>query len=181
MAPGVLVTSAQLGVKVDNSSFSKTTMQTSLKMAVEEESEKPRTNVAILPFSVEALMADRKPCRDLSSPTVSPLVGTSHSPRMGSLAAIDTPSSPMSLNSHYSVGGIMKLPEEALVKSESPDREDRNPWIQTSRFSPSPTSKSAETSDGCHLWNGISKKYVAFLYFTMHAWSYRSGKFYKYT
>ncbi|KAM5194324.1 homeobox protein MSX-1 [Mantella aurantiaca] len=139
MAPGVLMTSAQLGVKVENTSFSKPTMQTSLKMAVEEEIEKPRTNVAILPFSVEALMADKKPGRDLSSPAVSPMAGTSHSPRMGSLAAMDNPSSPMSLNSHYSVGGIMKLPEEALVKSESPDRQDRNPWMQSSRFSPSPT------------------------------------------
>ncbi|XP_072263240.1 homeobox protein MSX-1 [Pyxicephalus adspersus] len=139
MAPVVLMTSAQLGVKVENSSCSKTTMQTSLKMALEEEIEKPRTNAAILPFSVEALMADKKPGRDLSSPAVSPLAGTSHSPRMGSLAAIDTPSSPMSLNSHYSVGGIMKLPEEALVKSESPERQDRNPWMQSSRFSPSPT------------------------------------------
>ncbi|XP_018423325.1 PREDICTED: homeobox protein MSX-1 [Nanorana parkeri] len=139
MAPGVLMTSAQLGVKVENSSFGKATMQTSLKMAVEEEIEKPRTNAAILPFSVEALMADKKPGRDLSSPAVSPLAGTSHSPRMGSLAAIDTPGSPMSLNSHYSVGGIMKLSEEALVKSESPDGQDRNPWMQSSRFSPSPT------------------------------------------
>ncbi|XP_068123535.1 homeobox protein MSX-1 [Hyperolius riggenbachi] len=141
MAPGLLMTSAQLGVKVENSPLSKATMQTSIKMAVEEESEKPRANAAILPFSVEALMADRKPSRerDISSPAVSPLAGTSHSPRMGTLAAVDTPSSPMALNSHYTVGGIMKLPEEALVKSESPDRQDRNPWIQTARFSPSPT------------------------------------------
>ncbi|KAG8591405.1 hypothetical protein GDO81_000165 [Engystomops pustulosus] len=142
MAPGVLVTSFQLGgAKVESPSYSKTAMQqTSLKMAVEEEADnKPRVNAAVLPFSVEALMADRKPGRDrdISSPTLSPLAGTSHSPRMGSLAA-DTPSSPISLNSHFTVGGIMKLPEEALVKSESPDRE-RSPWMQNPRFSPSPT------------------------------------------
>lgn len=150
MAPGLLLTSAQFGATLDRSSpvFSKTTMQTSLKMAVEEDCDtKPRANAAILPFSVEALMADRKPSRerDISSPAVSPLAGTSHSPRMGSLAAPETPSSPLSLSSsHYSVGGIMKLPEEALVKSESPDPgQDRNPWMQSPRFSPSPTSKSA--------------------------------------
>ncbi|XP_075044967.1 homeobox protein MSX-1 [Mixophyes fleayi] len=138
MAPGVVMTSFQLGVKVENSSFSKTTMQTSLKMAVDEESDKPRVNAAVLPFSVEALMADKKPSREreISSPGVSPLAGTSHSPRMGSLAALDNPCSP--LNSHFTVGGIMKLPEEALVKSESPDRQE-NPWIQSPRFSPSPT------------------------------------------
>ncbi|XP_075705190.1 homeobox protein MSX-1 [Rhinoderma darwinii] len=136
MAPGVLMTSFQLGgAKVESPSFSKTTMQTSLKMAVEEDSDnKPRVNAAILPFSVEALMADKKPGRDRD---ISPLAGTSQSPRMGSLAPADTPSSPISLN-HFTVGGIMKLPEEALVKSESPDRES-NPWMQSPRFSPSPT------------------------------------------
>ncbi|XP_056411107.1 homeobox protein MSX-1 [Hyla sarda] len=142
MAPGVLMTSFQLGgTKVESPTYSKTAMQTSLKMAVDEESDnKPRVNAAVLPFSVEALMADRKPGRerDISSPTVSPLAGTSQSPKMGSLAAPDTPSSPISLNSHFTVGGLMKLPEEALVKSESPDRE-RNPWMQNPRFSPSPT------------------------------------------
>ncbi|XP_040276501.1 homeobox protein MSX-1 [Bufo bufo] len=141
MAPGVLMTSLQLGgAKVESPTYSKTTMQTSLKMAVEEESDnKPRVNAAVLPFSVEALMADRRPGRDrdISSPTVSPLAGTSQSPRMGSLAA-DTPSSPPLSHSHFTVGGIMKLPEEALVKSESPDRE-RSPWMQNPRFSPSPT------------------------------------------
>ncbi|KAM4053776.1 homeobox protein MSX-1 [Anomaloglossus baeobatrachus] len=142
MAPGALITSFQLGgATVDSPRYSRAAMQTSLKMAVEEESEsKPRVNAAVLPFSVEALMADRKPGRDrdLCSPAASPLPGTSHSPRMGSLPAADTPSPPIPLNSHFTVGGIMKLPEEALVKSESPDRE-RNPWMQNPRFSPSPT------------------------------------------
>ncbi|XP_073513460.1 homeobox protein MSX-1 [Phyllobates terribilis] len=144
MAPGVLMTSFQLGgATVESPIYSKTAMQTSLKMAVEEESDnKPRVNAAVLPFSVEALMADKKPGRDrdISSPSASPLAGTSQSPRVGSLAATaaDPPSSPISLNSHFTVGGIMKLPEEALVKSESPDRE-RNPWMQNPRFSPSPT------------------------------------------
>lgn len=144
MAPGVLITSFQPGgAKVESPTYSKTSMQSSLKMAVEEDSDhKPRVTAAVLPFSVEALMADKKPSkdRDISSPTVSPLAGSSHSPRMGSLSAAETPSSPLSLNSHFTVGAMVKLPEEALVKSESPDRE-RSPWIQSPRFSPSPPSK----------------------------------------
>ncbi|KAM4706439.1 homeobox protein MSX-1 [Discoglossus pictus] len=141
MAPGVVMNSLQLAGKVEDPSISSfTKMQTNLKMGVHEDTDKPKVSAAILPFSVEALMADRKPTRerDLSSPEVSPLAGSSHSPRMGSLAVMDTPSSPMSLSSHYSVGGLIKLPEEALVKSESPDR-DRGAWIQSPRFSPSPT------------------------------------------
>ncbi|XP_075435029.1 homeobox protein MSX-1 [Ascaphus truei] len=147
MAPGLVMTSLQLGVKVEEpavASFSKGKMQTSLKMGVPGDGDKPKVSAAILPFSVEALMADRKPARDreVSSPDVSsPLAGTSHthSPRVGSLAVVETPHSPLSLNSHFSVGGLIKLPEEALVKSESPDKQERNPWIQNPRFSPSPT------------------------------------------
>ncbi|KAM4809205.1 homeobox protein MSX-1 [Rhinophrynus dorsalis] len=141
MAPGFVMSSFQFGVKVEETSFSKTKMQTNLKMAVDGDSDKPKASAAILPFSVEALMADRKPVRDrdMSSPSVSPLASSSHSPRIGSLAVAETPNSPISLNSHFTVGGIMKLPEEALVKSESPDRQERNPWIQNARFSPSPT------------------------------------------
>ncbi|XP_053556875.1 homeobox protein MSX-1 [Bombina bombina] len=143
MAPVVIMNSLNLGGKVEETSISSLKMQTNLKMGVHEDSDKPKVSAAILPFSVEALMADRKPTRDrdISSPEVSPLAGTSHthSPRMGSLPAIETPSSPMSLSNHYSVGGLIKMPEEALVKSESPDRQERGPWIQSPRFSPSPT------------------------------------------
>ncbi|CAH2299797.1 homeobox MSX-1 [Pelobates cultripes] len=142
MAPGVLMTSYQLALKVEDPSLSKIKMQTSLKMGVEEEVEcKPKVPAAILPFSVEALMADRKPGRDreVPSPAVSPLAGTSHSPRMGSLAGTDPPSPPLSLNPHFTVGGIMNLSEDALVKSESPERAERTSWMQSSRFSPSPT------------------------------------------
>ncbi|XP_063807406.1 homeobox protein MSX-1 [Pseudophryne corroboree] len=141
MAPGAAVmTSLQIGAKVEKSPFSQSSMQTSLSMAVEAEIDKPRVNAAVLPFSVEALMADKKPGREreISSPAVSPLVGTSHSPRVGSLAAAETPCSPISLSSHFTVESIMKLPEEALVKSESPDRQE-GPWIQSPRYTPSPT------------------------------------------
>ncbi|XP_053320185.1 homeobox protein MSX-1 [Spea bombifrons] len=141
MAPGLLMTSFQLGVKVEEPSLSKVKMQTNLKMGVEEEGDKPKVPAAPLPFSVEALMADRKPGREreISSPAVSPLAGTSHSPRMGAIVSVEPPGSPLSLNSHFTVGGIMKITEEALVKSESPERQERSSWIQNSRFSPSPT------------------------------------------
>ncbi|KAM8939984.1 homeobox protein MSX-1 [Pelodytes ibericus] len=141
MAPGVLMTSFQLALKVEETSLTKGKMQTNLKLGVDQEGDKPKVPPAILPFSVEALMADRKPSkeRDHSSPAASPLAGTSQSPRIGSLAASETPNSPLSLNSHYTVGGMMKIPDEALIKSESPERQDRNSWIQNSRFSPSPT------------------------------------------
>ncbi|XP_077136247.1 homeobox protein MSX-1 [Ranitomeya variabilis] len=135
MAPGVLITSG--GATAESPKCSPAAMQTGLRMAVEEDSEpKPR----VLPFSVEALMADKKPARDrdISSPAAAPLAGTSQSPRVGCLPAAEPPSPPSSHNSHYTVGGILKLPEEALVKSESPERE-RGPWLQEPRFSPSPT------------------------------------------
>ncbi|XP_073430597.1 homeobox protein MSX-1 [Dendrobates tinctorius] len=133
MAPGVLSASFPLGGATVGSS-GPAAMQSGLKMAVEEASEgsKPRGSAAVLlPFSVEALMADKKPGRELASPART----SSHSPR---LAAPDPPSSPVSIHSHYTVGGILKLPEEAL-KPESPERA-RSPWrLQEPSFSPSPT------------------------------------------
>ncbi|KAG8453486.1 hypothetical protein GDO86_000206 [Hymenochirus boettgeri] len=128
MAPDLLMASFQ--VKVEESPVN--TMQAGVKGATG--GDKPKVPAAILPFSVEALMADRKPVREtreMYSPAGSPLAGTSHSPRMG-----ETPGSPLSLGSnHFTVGGIMKLPEDGLMKPESPERN----WIQSPRFSPSPT------------------------------------------
>ncbi|NP_001098740.1 msh homeobox 1 L homeolog [Xenopus laevis] len=132
MAPALLMASYQPGVKVEESPVNKM-QQTGLKMSLGED--KPKVP-GILPFSVEALMADRKPGRDRSSPTASPLVGTSHSPRVASVAAGETPNSPISLGNRFPVGGIMKLQEEGLVKPESPERSS---WIQSPSFSPSPT------------------------------------------
>lgn len=57
--------------------------------------------------------------------------------RPGSLGAPDAPSSPRPLG-HFSVGGLLKLPEDALVKAESPEKLDRTPWMQSPRFSPPP-------------------------------------------
>ncbi|NXH16730.1 HMGX7 protein, partial [Bucco capensis] len=59
------------------------------------------------------------------------------SPRLGALTA-ETPASPLPLGGHFSVAGLVKLPEDALVKAESPEKQDRSPWMQSPRFSPPP-------------------------------------------
>ncbi|XP_023655709.1 homeobox protein MSX-1a [Paramormyrops kingsleyae] len=143
MAPSVAMSTLPIGLKAEDSSrgviSGRSEMQTNLNMSSEEETEKPK--VAILPFSVEALMADRKPSRDLSASDGTPVAGTSHalSPRRGSLSGTETAVSPLGLGSPFSVGGMMKMQEDALVKSESPDKQDRTSWIQSPRFSPPPT------------------------------------------
>lgn len=114
-------------------------MQTSLSPA--EETGKPK--VAILPFSVEALMADRKPSREVPSPDVP---GTSQAlqgktSRMGSFGNLDSPVPGLSINSSFSVGDIMSMPEDVLIKPESPDSKERTSWIQNPRFSPTPPRK----------------------------------------
>ncbi|KAJ3602817.1 hypothetical protein NHX12_030565 [Muraenolepis orangiensis] len=124
-----------------------------------EEREKAKPKSAILPFSVEALMADRKPSRDLSSSSSSSLhhhdlhssvqvAGTSHTQllqqqqgaRMGSLSSLD--SSLGVSSSPFSVGDIMNMQQQddaSLVKPESPESQDRNSsWLQNPRFSPTP-------------------------------------------
>uniref|UniRef100_A0A8C5X2D8 Msh homeobox 1 n=1 Tax=Malurus cyaneus samueli TaxID=2593467 RepID=A0A8C5X2D8_9PASS len=45
---------------------------------------------------------------------------------------------PLPLGGHFSVGGLVKLPEDTLVKAESPEKQERSPWMQTPRFSPPP-------------------------------------------
>uniref|UniRef100_I3NB12 Homeobox protein MSX-1 n=1 Tax=Ictidomys tridecemlineatus TaxID=43179 RepID=I3NB12_ICTTR len=57
--------------------------------------------------------------------------------RPGSLGAPDAPSSPRPLG-HFTVGGLLKLPEDALVKAESPEKPERTQWMQSPRFSPPP-------------------------------------------
>ncbi|XP_017278270.1 homeobox protein MSX-1a [Kryptolebias marmoratus] len=116
-------------------------MQTSLSPA--EDLGKPK--VAILPFSVEALMADRKPSRELPSPDGA--AGTSHDApgkgtRMGSFPALDASVPALPVSSTFSVGDIMNMSEDVLIKPESPDGKERTPWIQSPRFSPTPPSKS---------------------------------------
>lgn len=123
-------------------------------MGAEEDGDKPKgapppppqPPPAPLPFSVEALMADRrKPSsggreRDASAGGTD-LGGRSGQPRTPAAAsAPDRPASPLALAAGpFAVGGLVKLPEEVLVKAESPEKADRTPWMPPSpRFSPPP-------------------------------------------
>ncbi|XP_068598809.1 homeobox protein MSX-1a [Brachionichthys hirsutus] len=113
-------------------------VQTSLSPA--EESGKPK--VAILPFSVEALMADRKPSREARSPDGASVPGTSHvlqgkGARMGVFGSLDSSAPGLALSSSFTVGDIMNMPEDMLIKPESPDAE-RAAWMQSPSFSPTP-------------------------------------------
>ncbi|XP_051931762.1 homeobox protein MSX-1a [Hippocampus zosterae] len=114
-------------------------MQTSLSPT--EDAGKPK--VAILPFSVEALMADRKPSREASSSPDGPSVaGTSQSlgkgVRMGPFGGLDTSVPAIPMGSSFSVGEFMNMQEDVLIKPESPDSQERTSWIQSPRFSPTP-------------------------------------------
>ncbi|KAJ8780301.1 hypothetical protein J1605_011565 [Eschrichtius robustus] len=164
MAPAADMTSLPLGVKVEDSAFGKpagggggqtpsTTAATAAAMGADEEGAKPKVSPSLLPFSVEALMADhRKPgAKDsvLAASEGAQAAGGSAQPlgsRPGSLGAPDAPSSPRPLG-HFSVGGLLKLPEDALVKAESPEKPERTPWLQNPRFSPPPASSSPWLGD----------------------------------
>ncbi|KAM9410438.1 homeobox protein MSX-1a [Pholidichthys leucotaenia] len=117
---------------------SRVEMQTSLSPA--GDTEKPK--VAILPFSVEALMADRKPSREVPSPDGPSVAGASQVPgkcaRMNSFGSLDTSVPALPVSSAFSVGEIMNVPEDALIKPESPDSKERTSWMQSPRFSPTP-------------------------------------------
>ena len=144
MAPSIAMSALTAALKTEELPHrsvlvSRVEMQTSLSPA--EEPVKPK--VAILPFSVEALMADRKPSREVVSPDALSVPGTSHALgkgiRMGSFGSLDTPALPMS--SPFSVGDIMNMSDDVLIKPESPDSNERNSWLQSPRFSPTPPRK----------------------------------------
>lgn len=150
------MTSLPLGVKVEDSAFGKPagggggqapSSAAAAAMGADEEGAKPKVSPSLLPFSVEALMADhRKPGAKEGAPAASegaPAAGGSAQPlgaRPGALGAPDAPSPPRPLG-HFSVGGLLKLPEDALVKAESPEKSERTPWMQSPRFSPPPASE----------------------------------------
>ncbi|XP_015682282.2 homeobox protein MSX-1 [Protobothrops mucrosquamatus] len=97
----------------------------------EEEGEKPRP--ALLPFSVEALMAEpRKPGSGTreGGHAARPPAAPSPRPRRAS-------ASPPALPGPFGAGAFVKVPEEAPVKAESP------PWRPARRFSPSPPRRSS--------------------------------------
>ncbi|XP_068260090.1 homeobox protein MSX-1 [Nyctibius grandis] len=151
MAPAVDMTTAPTGVRSDElpaSAFSKPSGGSGLPVAAamggEEESDKPKASPSLLPFSVEALMADHRkpggregPEGAGAPPGAGAAARASLSPRLGALTA-EAPASPLPLGGHFSVGGLVKLPEDALVKAESPEKQERSPWMQSPRFSPPP-------------------------------------------
>uniref|UniRef100_A0A8B9VIU6 Msh homeobox 1 n=1 Tax=Anas zonorhyncha TaxID=75864 RepID=A0A8B9VIU6_9AVES len=155
MAPAADMTTAPTGVRSDEppaSAFAKPgggLPVAAAAMGGEEESDKPKVSPSLLPFSVEALMADRRkapggregPHAGPEGNGVPAAVGAaargSLSPRLGAPTA-EAPASPLPLGGHFAVGGLVKLPEEALVKAESPDKQERSPWMQSPRFSPPP-------------------------------------------
>nr|XP_057910984.1 homeobox protein MSX-1a [Doryrhamphus excisus] len=102
-----------------------------------EDAGKPKA--AILPFSVEALMADRRPSREAPSPDCASGAGTSQSlgkgVRTGPFGVLDPP---VPMSSSFSVGDLMTMQDDVLIKPESPDSHERTSWIQSPRFSPTP-------------------------------------------
>ncbi|XP_048365986.1 homeobox protein MSX-1 [Sphaerodactylus townsendi] len=126
--------------------------------AEEGGAEKAKAAPALLPFSVEALMADHRKRDDGLACATDP-AGRSGppgtlSPRLGGSSAApapERPASPRALASHFAVGGLVKLPEEALVKAESPEKADRTPWMQNPRFSPPPPRGAAASPPACTL------------------------------
>ncbi|XP_078088045.1 homeobox protein MSX-1a [Mustelus asterias] len=113
------------------------------KLAAAEEMDRPKAPPALLPFSVEALMSDRRPSREAPASEAA-LVGTSRS-RSPRTAGQETAATPLAANTSYTVEGLLKISEEALVKSEGSERQDRTPWMQGSRFSPPPRRMSPPT------------------------------------
>ncbi|KAF3855976.1 hypothetical protein F7725_016699 [Dissostichus mawsoni] len=100
MAPSIAMSALTAALKTEELPprsvlVSRVEMQTSLSPA--EEPVKPK--VAILPFSVEALMADRKPSREVVSPDALSVPGTSHALgkgiRMGSYGRLSPPACPL--------------------------------------------------------------------------------------
>lgn len=134
------MTSLPLGVKVEDSAFGQApgataTATASATMGADDDGPKPKAAPSLLPFSVEALMADhRKPGAKDGVPAAG------ESARPAALCAPDAPASPRPLGP-FSVGGLLQLPEDALVKAESPERAERTPWMQNPRFSPPPARK----------------------------------------
>lgn len=120
MSPVITMTSRATGFKAEDHSRVilgvKGEMQTSI--SVEEDGERPK----ILPFSVEALMADRRP-NSSSAGTSHPLIPDADPDRAGARLA-------------FSVD-VLKLHESAPVKAESPERAERSTWMQPASFSPS--------------------------------------------
>ncbi|NWH76439.1 HMGX7 protein, partial [Piaya cayana] len=84
------------------------------------------------------LMADRRKPGGRDGPEgAGAAARCSLSPRLGSLTA-EAPGSPLPLGGRFPVGALVKLPEDSLAKAESPEKQERSPWMQSPRFSPPP-------------------------------------------
>ncbi|XP_049645776.1 LOW QUALITY PROTEIN: homeobox protein MSX-1 [Suncus etruscus] len=144
------MTSLPLGVKVEDSAFGQAPGATATASGLGHDGRgttgpKPKAAPSLLPFSVEALMADhRKP----GPRTASPRPAESATARRP--VRPDAPASPRPLGP-FSVGGLLQLPEDALVKAESPERAERTPWMQNPRFSPTPRPVSRLSPPACTL------------------------------
>ncbi|KAM3832107.1 homeobox protein MSX-1 [Vipera latastei] len=148
MAPGPAMTSVQCAARAEEppaQARSKAAPGGAMRAEEEEEEEegeKPRA--ALLPFSVEALMAEprkagsgaRERLAERGGHAARPPAAPSPRPRRAS-------ASPPALPSPFGAGAFVKVPEEALVKAESPEKADRSPWRPAPRFSPSPPRRSS--------------------------------------
>ncbi|XP_063165918.1 homeobox protein MSX-1 [Candoia aspera] len=154
MAPGPAMTSVQCATRAEEppaQALSKAVPGGAMRGEEEEEEESEKPRAALLPFSVEALMADpRKPGSgpreglvERGGPSARPPGAPSPRPGRPSAAAPDRAASPLPLPSPFAVGAFVKVPEEALVKAESPEKADRSPWRPARRFSPSPPRRSS--------------------------------------
>lgn len=147
MAPSTVMSTLTAGLKTEDLSpraalLGRDEMQTSLSPT--EETGKPK--VAILPFSVEALMADRKPSsREVPSPDTASVAGTSQvlgkSARVSSFGGLDTSLPALPMSASFPMGDIMNMPDDVMIKPESPDTKERTSWLQSPRFSPTPPRK----------------------------------------
>lgn len=87
-----------------------------------------KVKVSSLPFSVEALMSDKKPARETSGSLEGAGLGTSRNLLLPAHVSREAPSP----------GGLTKTFETSSVKSEN--SEDGSPWIpEAGRYSPPPS------------------------------------------
>ncbi|XP_036381554.1 homeobox protein MSH-D [Megalops cyprinoides] len=87
-----------------------------------------KDKVSRLPFSVEALISDRKPDREFTGKAEGTLLGTS---RMHNYLYF-------SRDSHSPEGFSKQFIPTSPVKSEASEPEDSAPWVTSARFSPQP-------------------------------------------
>ncbi|XP_034291861.1 homeobox protein MSX-1 [Pantherophis guttatus] len=147
MAPGPAMTSVQCtarGEEPPAQARSKAVPGGAMRGEEEEEEEGEKPRAALLPFSVEALMAEpRKPGSGPRDGLAERGGHAARPPAAPSPRPARASASPPVLPSPFGVGAFVKVPEETLVKAESPEKADRSPWRSARRFSPSPPRRSS--------------------------------------